>query len=226
MTDLNAWGGERGGFDDFEFTIEEAKFGYDEKYDAARGRNTLRFMATGTAVLDDGSVHQASTQAWNTGKGWDPVDGGARVAKEDGSELKAGKNPFHYQSGYSAFVRAAIGSGAGEELNKRCNGDPQNVTRADIWVGLKFRLQRIPQGTFKDEQGQDREFSYLLPTEFLGVVGGAAASPAKATGNGSGSLEELAGNYPDDKMAFLKQAVTVKGADISEAEKVWDKVNA
>lgn len=229
MSNQPEWGGERGGFDDFEYTFEEVKFGYDERYDAMRGKSTLRFLVTGTAVLDDGSVHNGSNQAWNTGKGWDPIEGGAAVAKEDGSEVKPMKNPFHYQSGYAGLVRAAIGCGAGDVLNARCGGDPTNLTKAAVWSGLKFRLQRLPQGTFKNDAGEEVEYSALLPTEFLGKVG----SPSSAGGsngtdssasNGGGSLEDLASGM-EDKMDFLTAAVK-KGADITEAEKVWDKAHA
>lgn len=229
MSNQPEWGGEQSGFDDFELLIEEAKFGYNERQDAAVGRNELRLLLSGTGTLADGKQLPVTDQGWKIGKGWDVIDGGASVAKEDGSELKALKNPFNYQTGMSKFVRAAIACGAGEILNTRCGGDPSNLVHAGVWVGLKFRLQKLPQDPFENDKGETVSYGLLLPTEFLGEVGGPSSAggstgtttSSSATSNGTnGSLEDLVASN-EDKMAFLSAAVKA-GHDISEAERAWD----
>lgn len=221
------WDGEQGGFDDFEYTIEEAKFGFDEKYDAAAGKNVPSFIMHGEAVLSDGNHFPGSKQRYGIGK-FDAVDGGKRATHESGDETKQ----FNYQSGYMNFVRAARSCGAKEIIEQRCDGDPLNLRNADIWVGLKFRLKRTVAGQRQNEAGEDVDYSFLLPVEFLGEVGGkqVPVQAAVQTTNGNppasiNALEELAAGL-DDKMEFLDQAVRGKGADISEAEKIWDKVKS
>lgn len=220
-----SWDGEQGGFDDFEYTIEESKFGFDEKYDAAVGRNVPSFITNGEAVLSDGNRFPGSKQRWSIGK-FDPVDNGARAVHETGDDTKM----FHYNSGYMNFVRAARACGAAEVIEKRCEGNPLNLRNASIWVGLRFRLKRQVAGQRQDDNGQLVDYTLLLPSEFLGVAGEAAVAPVQAAvqaptnGNGGGDLEELAKGM-SDKMDWLDTAVRQKGMDIAEAEAIWDRVH-
>ena len=188
-------------------TINSASFGYDAQYG---GGEVALAILEGT-VESDGDTHSWK-KLYSIGKGWNIVDGGSRVEREDGR-----KRNFQKQSKYGLWIAGALEAGAGEVLRGR--GTPME---AKIWEHLTFEVAAKET----DYGGEIGKKSTLVPVKFVGEAGTAtpaatkAAAPAangSSNGHVSGALKmklkKLAAEC-DSHDAFVERAfVEVEGVD-------------
>jgi hypothetical protein len=155
---FNSWDFESGLKPEFELGITEARFGYDSNYNSGQ---TLCLILEGT----DGEGDEQRL-LFSCGAGWEPAEGGARAAREDGSDRRT----FNRSSGIGYLGKAAVEVGA--PLEKR-----GEAFEAKVWTGLRFRFER--QTTGQGQYASERP----LPVEYLGegAVPMATTSPTATT---------------------------------------------
>jgi hypothetical protein len=157
--------------EEFVMTVDQARFSYDSAYNEGQ---TVVMILEGTD--DDGDEQRLLHPV---GPGWEAVDAGKRLAREDGADSRR----LNQRSGVAVLVKAAIDCGA--PLRKR--GTPME---ASIWPGLRFRWRRT-----KLNEGTSFETTRPLPVEFLGTsangtvgaVGATTTTAPAGTGSPAGS---------------------------------------
>lgn len=168
---------EEGLVDDFDGTIVEAKFGENEEYAAISGSSDPMLILT----IESPDVSTPISQSYSTGasKRWSITDRGRGIE----SEAKPESVRFNKNARAGQLVAAMVLAAGGGDLNK---GQEFFMKRGHVMVdaafyeGLNFHWNRQDLSTVG---GETR--SVLLPSAFLGEVGGAApakkgASAAKA----------------------------------------------
>lgn len=178
--------------DDFDATISEAYFGYDEKYND--GSTVLLILECTTDDLD----RPTETLKLSTGTGWVIENQGRNIVSENGKPRSFNKN-----SVVGGFLASALNVGAGELM--RSKGTPME---AATWRGLSFHFNRVMVAGF---DGSEKE--RLLPTAFIG--GGAVpastntaaptASTAEVSAATRGKLTALVRSTAD-RDAFMDSA--------------------
>lgn len=164
--------------DDFDGTVIDGWWGTDPNSQ----QNPAPLLGFLKIIADDGEEVEAR---YSTGSGWNSYDGGVTVEHEkDG----AGLQYFNNRTAWAECFTKAMESGAESEMRRRSqeelnNRGPRNI--GGMMKGLKFHWN-VKTETFnmKDRQtGEQREVTSnrLLPTAFLGVVGGATQTLAPAT---------------------------------------------
>ena len=152
---------ESGVLDDFDFTVTNAMFATDARYNNGE---TIMLQLEGTT--DNPDIRE--THLWFTcGKGWVSKDGGATIVHESG---KDGKN-FNRSCKYARLIQRCLDDfGIGDVLDGR--GDPWT---ASTWVGLRFHVnnEQIDYGTGIESKPT------AMPTAFLGVVDGGESVSAE-----------------------------------------------
>lgn len=150
-------------------TIDSAEFGFDASY--GNGEIPLAIFE-GNVVSDDGEAHDWR-KLYSVGKGWDVVDQGARIQREDGRPKGVGK-----QSKYGLWIAGAMEAGAAEVLRGR-----GKQTEAKVWEGLTFEV-RAKETDYGGEIGKKQT---LVPVRFVGegsaktATGSAPAAQSAAT---------------------------------------------
>lgn len=177
--------------DNIDLTVTGGEFGWHDKYG-----DSLVFTLRGDTMGEDGPGE--TDILYSAGKGWEPFDDGKGMRREDGRKRGINKG-----SGYWKLIEAAMKCGAEDEMRQRAaaGADP---FRADMWVGLKFHMERFSEEwedrNDRDDDGKPKkkETTRLLPVSFLGVVGDgtttatpAATTPAAATNGAGGAPKKL-----------------------------------
>src|SRR3990172_7810208 len=119
------------------------------------------------------SVDEEHSALYSCGEGWEIQDGGQSVAHT------GGKDQFNNSSNIGRLIDAIVklGDEAVTEITSR--GDPTN---AEIFVGLRFHMERIPY-TIKDRVTKlPVERDVLLPTAYLGLIDQEEGKKGKAVG--------------------------------------------
>lgn len=160
MSDLNntipdEWETTSGLLDDFAFTITNAWFATDARYNNGE---TILLHLEGTT---DNPDTPETIISYPVGSGWESNDGGKTVD---------GKDKFNKQSWYGRFIDACVKElGLGSTLAKR--GNPK---AASTWLGLSFQMKE-KEFNYGGEIGVK---SRLMPVKFLGEGGAAPAATA------------------------------------------------
>lgn len=153
--------------DDFDFTIDSARFVFDANYNNGQ---TLCLRLEGRT---DNPQKAELDQLYPCGSGWDVANGGREAVREDGKP-----KGFNNSSTYYAFIAAALAV-AGDELRSRMAGDhPKGPMDATIWEGLTLHLKQNEI----DYGGEIGKKNRLLPTG----LGGVAKAATNGNGNGAG----------------------------------------
>ena len=194
---------ETGLLDDFDFTITEARFAFDAKYNNGE---TMMLQLEGTTD----NVDVPTTHLWfNTGKGWVSKDGGQSIVHESG---KADKY-FNRGSLIARLITRCIDDfNIGDLLNER--GEP---TQAKVWVGLKFHINNevIDYGTGIEARPK------AMPTAFIGVVGDAPVTATETPAQKIARAKAAKGSGGDLKskvMTTLQQHDTFEAGQAAALE--------
>lgn len=200
LTDnLNAWATDDGFVESYEGTIEEARFDYDPEY---RDGETpqLYLELDNVTTEEDVDLDDTATLRFGVGNGWEVVDNGSAVERDDGKN-----KGFHPKTRVGILIDRLIEIGAVEAIAAR--GLP---TEAKVWEGLRFRFERHTED-YGQIDGENVKVDFMLPAELIGEE-----SKASSNGNGSGNkavrakLVKLAKNAAshDD---FLDAALDIDG---------------
>lgn len=214
---VDPWHGDKGGMGEYILTVREPVFDHVERDKGAK----LRLLLRGEAQTVDGKLTDWVPD-YTLGTGWEASPDKKQAAHPGGDDKY-----FHENSGIMNLVRAAIAVGA--PLKSR--GFP-DAKHADLWKGLKFRMENKIVSTFesdteKDEQGNPRKIEVRLdiPVEYLGEAGAAGATTSApvaggavpSNGNGEisdGQLKVMA-SEANDFYSFV-DAATKLGVPISD----------
>lgn len=159
MTASGSWKTSSGLLDDFDFSIEEAWFGTNEKFGDTVLLN-LRGIAEQEVDGDMVVVDDEHLLLYSCGDGWEAAKGGREAAHA------AGKTTFTNNSNMGRLIDAVVGLGddAIDELSSR--GESYE---ADTWEGLKFHIERKTFSFRNRETGEQVNYEVPLPTDFLGT---------------------------------------------------------
>lgn len=182
---------------DFDATVKESFFQYDDRY----GRMRIHWKLDITDGADN--LPGEWEMQLNCGKDWETVDGGQTAHHVSGDPNRQ----FHGSSQYGMVIANLIGAaeGYGEEATLESGDDlevdfagaadalvPKGLpTSADIWVGSQWHFDIVHKDygereVTKDDgtvEKQKMVSNFLAPTRFLGVDGEtkAAADEKKET---------------------------------------------
>lgn len=200
---------ETGLIDDFDFTITNAFFAPDAKYNNG---DTLLLQWEGSTDNPD----LPTTHCWfPLGKGWASTDGGKSIAHDSGKDRYFNKNSLMAK----LITRCVDDFGLQDLLAER--GGP---FEAVVWNGLTFHMKNVPVEFGK---GLDPT-TKLMPVAFIGAAGAASAAPSNGTvsqsnGNGNGSTASDA--VRNKVVAIFKTApdfATAQDKVLSSVEGVTD----
>ena len=184
------WGTETGLPDDFELTITEAAFEYDERY--MNGEIPL-LVWRGYTGNDPADVINPPIK-FATGSGWTVAEGGRRVVSD------TGKTKFHRSSWVGRLVdRVMSFPEAKAFLVKR--GAP---TDASVWVGTRWHMKR----EVVNYGGSIGEREHLMPVKFLGVVEVTAAPATSATPAAAAAAAPAASGMDETMIALARTCTT------------------
>lgn len=210
---MSDWGVSSGLVDKFTGTIDEAKFLTDLEY--RDGEVPLLSLTFVNIENDEGVNIDELTERWSIGNGWDVVDGGKGVEREDGNKNKK----FHKRTKYGMMISAIMRLDGTVLKDLQGRGSP---TEAGVWEGMRFTIER------QEVNGGPEIGTYevLIPTSYHGIEGGsgsakpakkAAAKKAAASGSDTAArikaevaLKKLAKDA-DDYDSFLAAALDVEG---------------
>lgn len=219
MTASGSWKTSSGLLDDFDFSIEEAWFGTNEKFGDAvllNLRGIAEQMVEGEmAVVDDEHV-----LLYSCGEGWEAAKGGREATHG------AGKTTFTNNSNMGRLIDAivALGGDVLEELGTR--GESYE---ADTWEGLKFHIER-KTFTFRNrETGENVSYEVPLPTDYLGTFDveeeEAPKKKAPSRGKGKGSARgSKAGSKATPKRKPSRSKAKAKAEPEEEENDLRDAV--
>lgn len=193
MPGRDPWQTETGLLDDFDITITESRFGYDERYMSGE---VCLLLWTGTT--DNADVPEV-TQLIPLGGGWTTEDNGKTVVHESGKERN-----FNRSSVYGRIIDRCIKEfGIGDLL--RAKGSP---FEAKTWEGLRFHMKQEDLSYGEGIGTKQR----VMPVEFLGEAeeGGTAKAAAPAKAASAGATAAAGGGWRDDKGMMAKLKVAAK----------------
>lgn len=217
---LAGWELDTGLVDDVDFTIQNASFGFDAKY---QNGETLLLKLDGTVRDEAGSVSEHS-QFYSCGKGWEQANGGRSARREDGND---GKN-FNRSSGVGLFIRHMIEAGAADALRGKSQKD------AAAYEGLTLHMKQT-EIDYKGEIGVKQVF---LPVKFVSVGGDSAPAQSAPEAEGLSAilrvkLIKAAKDAPshDDFILAAYEIPGVEGNPAAEAavvdeSAIWAEANA
>jgi hypothetical protein len=217
------WGTSSGLLEKCTGTIAEAWFGKNEQ---AEGPNADRVYLFWRLInLESEEGYDEWVARLSIGNGWEPVDGGARVVREDG-----GNKPFNNSTDYGKVINRVLGANGGKEgkaFEGQFNGafdvlkSKGNQYQADVWVGMRFEFDT--EEFSSTINGEDVTWSRLLPQKYVGAdgrTGGAGGDAQSATAteapaqNGAGSLESqlvAIAKEASSHSEFVERALSVDG---------------
>ena len=198
------WSTETGLPDDFELTITEAAFEYDERY--MNGEIPL-LVWRGYTGNDPADVINPPIK-FATGSGWTVAEGGRKVVSD------TGKTKFHRSSWVGRLVdRVMSFPEAKAVLVKR--GAP---TDASVWVGTRWHMKR----EVVNYGGSIGEREHLMPVKFLGVVQVQPTQSVAPAPSGASPTSQAASGLDETMIAlartcstheeFKTKAISVPGA--------------
>jgi len=170
--------------DDFDGTVVNSEFGYEDKYADDEGNKQVLFIAM--IQPDDGS--DQIRQLFSVGKEFEVVDGGRGIAKP-----KSGK-----------LIKTTMYGRAVELGNKlwpdmKFRGSPLRIGPWDgtswHWKVQEFKM-RI--------RGEERVNEHLMPTKFNKLVSGGTGAGTASGSAGSAGGNSGGGNAGDDVRNDLK----------------------
>lgn len=149
--------------DDFAFTVEQAAFEFDARYEEKKqgggSGQTLLLKLKGRP--DDPSV-EVSEIAFSCGDGWTSPDGG-RTAISTKNKKKFNQNTMYYKLIERCVAESKDG---GLDISAIFSARGAKSTEARLWEGLKFRFRRetVEFGP------RMKPVEHLMPVAFLGEV--------------------------------------------------------
>lgn len=168
-----SWKTTSGLLDDFDFDIEEAWFGLNDRFG-----DTLLLNLRGIASQEGEVVDEEHVLLYSTGEGWEAAKGGREA------NHSAGKTTFVNNTNIGRLIDAIVG--LGDEvigvLSER--GD---TWQADTWEGLRFHIERKQFSYRNRETGEQVTYEVPLPTDFLGEVEAEEEAPKKAPAKKGGA---------------------------------------
>jgi hypothetical protein len=221
------WGTSSGLLESGTATIAEAWFGRNEQAEGELANKVYLFWRL--INIDSDDDYDEYVARLTIGNGWEPLEDGARVVREDG-----GSKPFNNNTDYGKVINRVLGSQGGKEGKAFApNFDgafdvlKSKGTQYDakVWVGMRFEF--ATEEFSSTINGEDVTWNRLLPQKFVGDGGaGGATSTAPAaaatapSGTGQPTLEEQlvtlaksAGSHGE----FVGQALAVPGLSADEA---------
>lgn len=192
-----------------DWTVAACSFGFNAKLGADA-------LCANFVFTDPSGESEDQQQSFSVGKGWEAVDGGEALVREDGQRGKIGKT-----TNYGRLVNSAMDAtkAAGVAM-------PFASPRlAAGWVGTSWTLGTVSYTTqFKDEEAKER--SAFVFTAYKGA--GATATAVKAPGGKAApkapsatdidadllaALHALAVTHAADHDAFVEAAYEIDGVD-------------
>lgn len=171
--------------DNYIGAISGSQFKYDADMQAQDDGSPQLVLTFTLTPVEDPDIQPYDMKV-KTGKGWEVVEDGRRVQREDGKQAN-----YHQNSGAGLLVSYAVDA-AGDTMKDYYSATGLTPYDAEFWDGWVFRWDRV-----KINYGGDiGEIEKLLPAEFINapVQGGgagnisqpqpapvAAAPPAPAT---------------------------------------------
>ncbi len=152
--------------DDLDITIRNFRFGLDPAYTNQDDEMTLTGICDfATDDPDVGTNGVIENQFLTIGKGWEAIDGGKAVQREDGRP-----KGFNNSTYLGAIIDACL---ALDENKMRSRMEETKLTpmHAGYWEGLELHMEQTEYTAF------DKKRTRLLPTE---VKGWGAAKPKAA----------------------------------------------
>ena len=154
--------------DDYEVVVENAYFGFHEKY---LGGDLPLLILSCASPDEDMAVRD---ELFSIGRGWEVAPGGERV------EGKEGKEKFLASSWIGRLIVRCSeldmpgfdGGDGGSVLD--FIADRGSAQEAHIWIGLRFRMKRE-----EADFGDMGKKSHIMPTQCLGLMTGADITSAK-----------------------------------------------
>lgn len=153
--------------DDIDVTIRNFRFGLDPAYTNQDDEMTLTGICD--FVTDDPDIGTNGTienQFLTIGKGWEAVDGGKKVQREDGRP-----KGFNNSTYLGALLDACMAIGE-DKMRARYEATKLTPMDAGFWEGLSLHMEQTEYEAFNKKR------SRLLPTEVKGWTG-EAKKPAK-----------------------------------------------
>jgi len=153
--------------DDLDITIRNFRFGLDPAY--TNGDDEMTLTGICDFVTDDPDVGNAGTienQFITIGKGWEAVDGGKKVQREDGRA-----KGFNNSTYLGAIIDACMQVGS-DKMRARYEATQLTPMDAGFWEGLTLHMEQTEYEAFNKKRTR------LLPTEVKGWSEG-KAKPAK-----------------------------------------------
>lgn len=151
----DAWDLSSGLVDDFDGTVTDAWFTFDDSYNNGETcvlKLVVRADKPGTFTDDN-----TTTLIFPLGKGWEPTDKGAHVQHESGKQQN-----FHRSSGMGLLINSAREIGLVDKWRN------EGVTPFDsaIWSGIHCEWHNT-EFTFTTKEGEQRSYYRMLPTSML-----------------------------------------------------------
>lgn len=209
-------------------TIAEGWFGRQENAEGPNANRVYLFLKLiNLADMSEEDEYDEWTVRLTIGDGWEPMNGGEKVVREDG-----GKKQFNNSTDLGKVLNRVRGkSGGGKEgeayheafdgaaealMNKAQqikNKDGAAAQYAEVWSGLRFYFER-EEFSFKNQQGEEVFYQRLMPVKFLGADertgAAAAAGDGKAADEVLNALQELAKQH-DSHGEFVTAAMQIDG---------------
>lgn len=214
---------EHGGLiDEYTFEVTRAYFATAPAYTEKVGEEMLflhwlgKSDVEGYPIMDEDGFHPS----WKTGKPkkklWTSVDGGKTAQHPDGLDHFDSRSDMGELVNRVEKITEHIANTPDDPLG----GDDSQPTKADWWVGTKWRMKKETR-TY-NINGQDRTKEIDLPVEYLGKAGAAApaapvAAAAPVSNGGGASSAALRAklialiNASPDFATFQVQALALEG---------------
>ena len=232
-TEETAWGTSSGLLETCTGTIAEAWFGRNEQAEGPGADRVYLFWRL--INLETEEEQDEWVARLSIGNGWEPIEGGAKVVREDG-----GSKPFNNSTDYGKVINRVLGQNGGKEgraFEGQFDGAFEVLKgrgtqyQADVWVGMRFDFDT--EEFSSTINGEDVTWNRLLPQRFVGMderVAGDTSSTAPSTESvaattpSSGSspngveqqLAELARNC-ETHDEFVNKALQVDGVSSDQA---------
>lgn len=188
--------------DDFDFTIESAKFQYD-----SQDAETVVLVLEGKTSDEDTPVlseEQENALRVKVGKKWIITGDQTSIEHESGKP-----KPLNPNSHYGMWVAACIDDlGIVDTLRSR-----GTLRDAKVWEGLVLHIER-KEFSGKIE-GEDRKWSKALPSKFIGEAGKANVSAESAAPAATEAPAAASNGIPNMKAA-LKAKLTKAAKDSAD----------
>ncbi|MDX1748659.1 MAG: hypothetical protein R3324_22225, partial [Halobacteriales archaeon] len=204
-------------------TVVDAWFGKNENSEFNPDRIFLFWKMA--KIETDGDPVDEWTERFSVGSGWEAVEGGKQIQREDGTTRKINSN-----TDYGRIINRCLGEAGGREGReyaehfegaKKVLMDRGEPTEAGVWVGLRFHMTSQEFSFHNKEEDEEVTYNRTLPVAFKGEddPDGTVSSPAGSESNGSlskaerikveAALKKLA-KEADDHADFLDKAMELE----------------